>query len=214
MTSLKFHFKWDLNKNYFKGLTVLSAQTKNTQEEDTLECLMLKAQRGNAQAYNLLLRAITPIIHSKLKEKISFANDREDILQEILISVHKASNTYDLSRPFKPWLFSIVRYRINDYLRKYYSQKEMASFTSLDEDIDLLYDEKNNTDKYNHIQYVQNALSTLNQKQRNIIIMTKINGFSVREIATACNMNESTVKVITHRAMKNLAAYNHKEQSR
>ena len=192
-----------------KGVIIIHSDKKN---KDSLEQLMHRAQQGDSYAYNCLLKRISPIIKNVLKEKISLIRDREDILQEILISVHKASNTYDVSRPFLPWLYSIIRYRINDYLRKYYLYKEKTSIVSIDEEMNHLHDDRNIIDSYHNIQHVQDALNTLNTKQRNIIIMTKINGFTIREVALASGMNESTLKVTAHRAMKNLAAYNQKEK--
>ena len=42
----------------------------------------------------------------------------EDCVQESLAAVHKARDTYETARLFRPWLFAIVRYKTFDILRK------------------------------------------------------------------------------------------------
>ena len=41
----------------------------------------------------------------------------EDVVQEALITVHKARHTYDPARPFGPWFYAIVHSRLIDVLR-------------------------------------------------------------------------------------------------
>ena len=44
--------------------------------------------------------------------RLSIANEVDDLLQEILISVHKARHTYDGNRPYKPWVYAIAKFRL------------------------------------------------------------------------------------------------------
>ena len=100
----------------------------------SLENLMMEAQQGNQKAYAQLLRDITPLIQNFLKGKLSNADDVHDVTQEVLISVHKASKTYDPSRPFKTWLFAITRYRLNDHLRSVYAKRAKGTDVNLDDE--------------------------------------------------------------------------------
>jgi RNA polymerase sigma-70 factor (ECF subfamily) len=42
----------------------------------------------------------------------------EDVVQETLISVHKARHTYDPARPFAPWFYAIASHRVVDVFRR------------------------------------------------------------------------------------------------
>lgn len=170
----------------------------------SLEELMAQAQQGDNKAYAKLLQEITPIIQKFISKKLSHNEDAHDVTQEVLISVHKASKTYDPSRPFKTWLFAIARYRLNDYLRAYYNKKEKGTDVSLEDEEYHLFDEKDVTDGYETTEYITKALDTLPKKQQVILRLLKIEGYSARETAIKMGMGESAVKVSAHRAMKEL----------
>ena len=59
-------------------------------------------------------------------------SDQEDLLQEVLMSVHAARATYDPARPFIPWLKAIVVNRVIDFVRR---QKRHAAGQALTEDM-------------------------------------------------------------------------------
>src|ERR1051326_6581881 len=83
--------------------------------------LMRSAHAGNAEAYTRLLEEITPRIRQFVRGQRAFlsAADIEDLVQDILISVHAVRATYDPPRPFMPWLFAIARNRLADSARRY-----------------------------------------------------------------------------------------------
>lgn len=41
----------------------------------------------------------------------------EDLVQETFLQVHLAANTFDRSRPFKPWLYTIAANKGRDFMR-------------------------------------------------------------------------------------------------
>lgn len=167
---------------------------------------MAEAQKGDNKAYAKLLREITPLVQKFISNKLSHSEDAHDVAQEVLISVHKASKTYDSSRPFKTWLFAIARYRLNDYLRAHYSKKEKGTDVSLEDEEYRLYDEKDVTNGYETTEYISKALGTLPKKQQEILRLVKIEGYSVREAGIMMGMGESAIKVSVHRAMNELMA--------
>ena len=54
---------------------------------------------------------------------VNSASEVDDLLQEILISIHKARHTYDGERPYKPWAYAIAKFRLQDYLRAHYADQ-------------------------------------------------------------------------------------------
>jgi RNA polymerase sigma factor (sigma-70 family) len=51
----------------------------------------------------------------------------------------------------------------------------------------------------------------LNEKQKNIITLTKIEGYTNKEVAGKLGMTETSVKVAGHRAMKKLKEHTQKQ---
>src|SRR5438093_4067939 len=84
--------------------------------DEDLTRLMARAQQGDSNAYVTLLRAITPRVRRLVRSRRGFLgeNDVEDIVQEVLLSVHAVRATYDPARPLMPWLSAIVRHRLAD----------------------------------------------------------------------------------------------------
>src|SRR6266571_2157396 len=70
--------------------------------------LMQAAQAGEADAYIQLLEEITPRIRQIVRRHRTFleAEDIEDLVQDVLLSIHGVRATYDPQRPFMPWLLA------------------------------------------------------------------------------------------------------------
>ena len=165
----------------------------------SLEDLMALAQTGDQRAYGVLLKETAALLRPFLKKWVRNAADTEDIVQEILISVHKAHHTYDSTRPYRPWLFAIARYRLSEYWRRVYGDRlRQAVDLSLIEN-SLEASVTNSGDEY---EYLGEALTFLPSKQAEIVRLIQIDGYTSKEVARQLKMKESAVKVAAHRAYK------------
>src|SRR5262249_39792531 len=80
--------------------------------------LMAQAQDGNREAYRELLEGVTPYLRSLAIRCFKQPTDLEDVVQDILLTVHMLRHVYDPTRPFGPWLLAIANRRIIDRLRR------------------------------------------------------------------------------------------------
>ncbi|MSR13248.1 MAG: hypothetical protein EXR86_01530 [Gammaproteobacteria bacterium] len=78
---------------------------------------MACAQRGDQEAYGDLLREIGAAIEIYLRVRFGNMDVLEDCVQECLMAIHAARHTYDPSRLFRPWMFTVVRHKTIDLLR-------------------------------------------------------------------------------------------------
>ena len=85
-----------------------------TDKTENLEALMKLSLDGNQQAYAALLQCTARFLKPYLSRRLNAASEVDDVLQEILISIHKARHTYDGNRPYKPWAFAIAKFRLQD----------------------------------------------------------------------------------------------------
>jgi len=167
---------------------------------------MAAAQRGDKAAYEKLLTEVAATIRHYLRVRFGPADFIDDITQECLLSIHKGRHTYDARRPFRAWLFAIVRHRSIDYLRHRGSDKAMGAARV---DIDRVDPEKIDPDRQSHT--VGNAvaaaaeasliLSQLSREQRDIIVRTKYLGYSAGEVGTQLGISVAAVRVRLHRAL-------------
>jgi RNA polymerase sigma-70 factor (ECF subfamily) len=99
----------------------VAAVSANLGQEQNFAALMRAAQLGDGNAYAQLLRALVPLTKEIVRQryKLLQSQDIDDLVQDILLSVHVARATYDPSRPFLPWVMAIARKRMADSTRLY-----------------------------------------------------------------------------------------------
>jgi RNA polymerase sigma-70 factor (ECF subfamily) len=176
---------------------------KPVDKEVPLENLMRLAQSGDKKAYAALFRAIMPLIKAFVSRRITNMADVDDVVQDTLLSIHRAGHTYDTNRPFKVWMFTIARHRLNDCLRRNYRKATFTeiSLSNLTYEISLA----GVTERWDQLEYLNKILDSLPEKQKKIVTMMKIEGYTAEDAAKKMNMSVSAVKVAAHRAYKSLA---------
>ena len=156
--------------------------------------MIQKSQHGDSSAYEKFLQELIPLLQRFLSGKAS-EDDQEDIIQNILISLHRALHTYDTEKSFFSWFYAIARYKLIDFYRQSgrnlrLQEKIMENFAlpaSAEKEFSL-----------------EECLTRLPIKQQRIIKLLKIDGLSIREVADLTGFSESSVKVTAHRGYKKL----------
>ncbi len=175
-------------------------------DDDRLGQLMRAAQVGDATAYHHLLRAITPRIRQIITRRRGFAGAEavEDLVQDVLLSLHTVRATYDSQRPFMPWLLAIVRNRMADGARRY--GRSAAHEVCVDGSHVTLSRAVTNPHQEisRDIEVLQHAIQSLPRGQRQAIELLKLQEMSLKEAATASGSSVGALKVATHRAMATL----------
>jgi RNA polymerase sigma-70 factor (ECF subfamily) len=168
-------------------------------QKSNLEKLITEFRNGDQKSYRTFLIEISKIVKVVVGKKIA-KNDVEDVVQEILISVHKSLHTYNLDRPFFPWLYAICCFRINDFLRKFYLQQSHKTL-DIDDVIDFLQDVTNDP---SNSELINEIFLTIDKKHQHILTMVYLEGFTFKEAGEKINMSESAIKVAAHRIVKKI----------
>jgi RNA polymerase sigma factor (sigma-70 family) len=179
----------------------LLVMTSPTPSDDQLGAWMRAAQLGDATAYLELLRTVTPRIRRIVGRQRGFAGaeDVEDLVQDVLLSLHVVRTTYDPARPFMPWLLAIVRNRLADGARRY--ARTAAREVHVD-DVTLSEPATNpDPDTSAHVEALQHAVRALPAVQRQAIELLKLQELSLKEAAAASGTSVGALKVATHRAI-------------
>jgi RNA polymerase sigma-70 factor (ECF subfamily) len=170
-----------------------------TDNTDNFATLMKQAQAGDQRAYEALLQETSRLLRPFLAKRLSFTNEVDDLMQEILISIHKARHTYDGNRPYKPWVYAIARFRLQDHLRAHYAD-HLHHADDLSEIEETL--QQDVTESAISYESISGEVEKLPEKQATILRMMHQEGYTAREVAEKIGMNESAVKVAAHRAYK------------
>jgi len=176
--------------------------------DEQLRLLMRDAQAGDRDAYTALLTVITPRIRRIIARKRGFLGPDavEDLVQEVLLSVHSVRATYDPSRPFVPWLLAIVRNRLADAARRYARRgaKEVAVDVA-DDDVTFVDLAANREDEgIGDVEALAQAVRQLPPGQRQAIELLKLREMSLKEASAATGLSVGALKLATHRAMNAL----------
>jgi RNA polymerase sigma factor (sigma-70 family) len=175
-------------------------------ENEQFAALMRSAQAGDARAYAQLLTSITPRLRSFLRgqRRSLSVDDPEDLVQDVLLSLHAVLATYDPNRPFMPWLLAIARNRLADSARRYgrHSAHEVQ-VAALPTDVP---EERTgiDTNDYGDPEALRRAIRDLPRGQRRAIEMLKLQEMSLREASVASGMSTGSLKVSVHRAVRAL----------
>lgn len=176
--------------------------------EDTIEFrlagLMRAAQSGDQAAYSELLCGLVPILRRMTRGRIAGSEDVDDVVQDVLLSVHQVRHTYDPGRPFLPWLAAIARNRLTDAQRRMYrrSRGEVAVEFLPETFSDDATNERD--DALSAAGSLRKALDDLPPGQRRAVELLKLKEMSLREASLASGMSVGSLKVSMHRAMKKL----------
>ncbi|WP_220710637.1 RNA polymerase sigma factor [Enterobacter cancerogenus] len=167
---------------------------------DAWPALMARAQAGDRHAYTQLLRAIVPVIRTRVRKHIFDDVLVDDVIQDVLLTVHRVRHTYDPAYPFLPWLMAITQARAVDALRKrgrhwQRETREEDAQESPGEDL------PEHTDKEERLARI---LDQLPLRQRQIVEHVHLQEMSLAEAATQNNLSIAAVKSLLHRALTNL----------
>jgi RNA polymerase sigma-70 factor (ECF subfamily) len=168
-------------------------------KQELLKQLFSSAMLGNESDYARFLISITPLIRRLVIRRLPSA-DVDDVVQETLISVHKACHTYDCNRPLMPWLASIANYRVQDFLRKHYAhQADQPLDTEILENI-----AQDVTEQTHQREFIDQLMTGVPEHHQKILSLMHLEGYTARQVGEQIQMNESAVKVAAHRAIQTI----------
>ena len=156
--------------------------------------LMAAAHGGDSRAYERLLIELGDAIERYVRYRFGALCFIEDCVQECLLAVHTGRHTYDPRRPFRPWLFTIVRNRTIDLLRSSYAGREATGT--------LLAEQPARTAGPADAIAAGELLAQLEPGHRDALTLTKIFGYSLAEAAERTGISESAMKSRVSRAVR------------
>lgn len=161
---------------------------------------MRAAQGGDREAYEALLRALLPLLRRFTRRRVSDPEAAEDVVQDVLLLIHRARHTYRPERAFAPWWRTIARNAAIDYYRK---RGRRTGRELPIEDFEIA-DEREPDTPQSLAPELQEALETLPASQRQAVELIHLQGMSVAEAAEAAGVKPGALKVRAHRGYKAL----------
>ena len=145
------------------------------------------------------------------REYVHSESDAENIIQDVFLHLYERRDLMDAYTNLTAYLFTSIKNRCLDYLRKWVLEQETAQGVQDEFEMELRmkYDslEIFNTqfsDETDIGELLDNALQKLPERCRNIFIMNKLEGKKQKEIAEELNLSINTVESQMRIACKKL----------
>ena len=166
--------------------------------------LMRAAQGGDRRAYAALLHECAPIIRWAAT-RVGVTGDRiEDVVQETLLTLHNARQTYDPSRSFTAWLSVIARRRAIDCLRRTgrSDRREVHAPLAYERYADRDANAARGWEDAGRTKDLREAIAGLSVSQREAVEHLALHEQSLSEASLATGKSTGALKVNLHRALK------------
>lgn len=160
-------------------------------EEQTVQFLLTKIQKGDQAALDKLSRIWYPYVYRyalRFTGKIEMA---KEVAQLTFVSITKSIKSLREPSSFTPWVFRIAANECRNLLRK----------QRFHEPLEVVYSNRDSEsnplellEKSEAIERVKKALLQIPEEQREVIILKEYEGLKFREIAIILDTSENTVK--------------------
>lgn len=137
-------------------------------------------------------------IETYVKEKVDDFHDAQDLVNTVFAKIYGNINSFDEKKgSLSTWIYTITRNTVIDYYR---TKREFLPLTDaiLEDYIaeDIISD--------NALDALADALSALNERERDLIILHYYSGYTLKQIGGMMNMPYITVKLTHKKALGKL----------
>lgn len=174
--------------------------TRITQENLGWEShLIRRAQSGDRDALELLMEMHHQALVTHARRYLHSREDAEDVVQDTLLRAVHHLDEFEPHRSLRPWLLRICTNRCIDRIRHH--RRRGTTLPLLPEVLSELRDEERMSWEDSELtDQIREAVMRLPQNYREIIEMRHYRDMNIREIATAMQRPEGTVKSWLSRA--------------
>jgi RNA polymerase sigma-70 factor, ECF subfamily len=176
--------------------------------------LVRRARLEDASAYEELVRRYYSRIYGLVYGMVSSREDAEDVTQEVFVKAWKALGHFREQSGFYTWIYRIAVNRAINF-RKRRNRRRTVQFEEFDPDIKQAESYKEFSSKGSVLRKMNlgefqkkmnEALMTLSDKHRAVVIMHDVQGMSHAEIANVIGCSEGTARSRLFYARKRLQA--------
>jgi RNA polymerase sigma-70 factor (ECF subfamily) len=162
--------------------------------------LIERARAGDATAFDTLVRTYMEQAFRVAYRVVGHREDAEDLVQEAFLAAYQYLDSFEVGRPFGPWLMRIVVNR-GANLRRSRARRSTEPETEGVSEAPSALEETEWSDTG---RVLQDALSTLSDRQRLIVTMFDVDGMTSAEIGEMMELAPGTVRWHLHEARRQL----------
>ena len=148
--------------------------------------------------------AAEPAVRAFVAAAVRSVADREDVVQQVALTVARRFEEFDERRPFVAWALWLAKSRIVDYYRSQERQRLVLADGVLDRVAETLA--QRHSDVSPRREALERCLESLPQRSRSLIHHRYHDGLKIDQIAAAVRSTPGSVRVTLFRIREALAA--------
>ena len=160
--------------------------------------LIRRVRAGDTAAFDGLVAAYMRPAFQMAYRVVGHREDAEDLLQESFLAAYQYLDSFDVERPFGPWLNRIVLNR-GANLRRSRTRRQTEPET---EGVSAAPSALEESTRSEARELLNRALATLNERQRMIVTLFDVDGLSSTEIGERLELAPGTVRWHLHEARR------------
>ena len=160
--------------------------------------LIRRVRAGDVGAFDALVAAYMRPAFQVAYRVVGHREDAEDLLQESFLAAYQYLDSFDVERPFGPWLNRIVVNR-GANLRRSRTRRQTEPEVDAVSMAPSALDESTRTEAR---ELLTRALATLSERQRLIVTLCDVDGLTSTEIGERLELAPGTVRWHLHEARR------------
>ena len=162
--------------------------------------LVRRVRAGDARAFDDLVHAYMRQAFQLGFRVVGHREDAEDLVQEAFLAAYQYLDSYDIERPFGPWLMRIVLNRGSN-LRRSRARRETEPEVEAVSQAPSALDESERAEAR---VVLTRAMAALSERQRMIVTLFDVDGMTSTEIGEMLDLSPGTVRWHLHEARRAL----------
>jgi RNA polymerase sigma-70 factor (ECF subfamily) len=181
--------------------------------------LVRRAQKGDKVAFETLVERHQHRVFAVARGILKRQEDVEDIAQQVFVKAYFSLKRFDQRAAFSTWLYKITVNECWDVLRKRkarplvyeadFNEEQSRQYSAPEREASKAPD---TSDRMALREQLEKMLGQLDKRDRAMLILKEVEGFSVEEIAESMGLNANTVKVRLFRARRRIIEYSRREK--
>ena len=165
----------------------------------TITQQVIEAQKGSRAAFGALYESMAGDLYRMALYTLGNPQDAEDAVAETFAEAWKGLKNLREPEAFRSWMFRILSFRCKRKIGRYVAQRREI-------DLDGYYETAEEAAPETATRHAElnEALGTLTVEERSIVLLSVLEGYTLREIAAMLGLPQGTVSSKLSRTLKKL----------
>lgn len=162
--------------------------------------LIRAAKQGDTQSFTTLYEEVAPALYRTALYTLGNSYDAEDVVSETFMEAFHGLAKLRDENAFRPWIYKILSARCKRKIKEYIKGRQTFDIDSV---LDLDDGENMGEQTLQRVDLLR-ALEQLSIQERQIVLLSVLEGYTTKEIAHILTCPHGTVSSKLYRALKKM----------